>query len=165
MNKTKTTALILGALFFAFHLNAQKKEFKNDSEKRKLQHLPDPIPFEVAHGYFINYSVKGKITESKIETQARFDKIFGSAAVMGEDGLPTKIDFTKQYVIAVVKPDTQKETNLIPLSLQDNRDGKIIFTYGIKIGKIHTYISSPLLLIIVDKDHNGNIVINEKFVR
>ncbi|PTT33757.1 hypothetical protein DBR28_14260 [Chryseobacterium sp. HMWF028] len=159
----KNGLLLLGALFFtAASVNAQTgKEVKIAAEQPAQKKKLNEIPFTVAEAYFVNNTVKGKISNSKIETQAQFEKIFGAAAVMGKDGQPTKIDFSKQYVIVVVKPDTQLDTILVPVSLQKSGDGKIVFTYQTKMGKKQSQVSGSALLILVDKANNGNIVVNE----
>ena len=37
----------------------------------------------------------------KITTEEEFNKLFGMATIMGKDGKPTAIDFTKQFVLGV----------------------------------------------------------------
>jgi len=114
------------------------------------------IPFIVADHYFVNNTVN-TVDNPKITTKSGFDKIFGEAAVMGKNGEPTSIDFTRQYVVAVVNPETDAETTLIPVGLQRDGSGDLIFTYQEIIGEKQSYIMKPCLLIIVDKKFDGNI--------
>ena len=64
---------------------------------QKSTAVASEVPYVVAKGYFVRNDVRripnGKITDARL-----FKEIFGAAAVMGPDGLPTKIDFEKDYV-------------------------------------------------------------------
>ncbi|MCT4327722.1 hypothetical protein [Chryseobacterium indologenes] len=161
-NRKSGALLMMGVLLTTVSLQAQvNKEVKVDTEKAIQKNNLTDIPFTVAQRYFVNNTVKGKISNSKIETQAQFDKIFGAAAVMGNDGTPTQIDFSQKYVIAVVKPDSQMDISLLPVSLKKSEDGKVHFTYKTKVGKKQSYVSSACLIIIVDRSNNGNIAVTE----
>ncbi len=120
------------------------------------------IPYIVADRYFVKNAVES-VENPKITTQAEFDKIFGTAAVMGKGGLPTTIDFSKQYVIAVVKPETDFNTKLIPLGLQKNEKGKIIFSYKVENGEKQTYTTVPCLVIVVNNTFPGDVVLEEVY--
>lgn len=152
-----------GALLATSCNKAEKKaEYKKmQSEAAPVEKKATDIPFTVAERYFVKNTIKGKIDKPKIETQEEFDKVFGAATAMGKDGIPTKIDFTKQYVIAVVKPDTNIETFLSAVSLQKASDDKIIFTYKITKGKKQSFTSSVSLAIIVEKSFTGDVELKE----
>jgi hypothetical protein len=45
-----------------------------------------------------------------VTSQEAFDSLYHAAAVMGKDGAPTAIDFSKQFVIGVVLPLTNDHT-------------------------------------------------------
>ena len=52
------------------------------------------VPFEVAKNYF--FKNNQVIPEyPKIVSEEEFNKLFGMATTMGEDGKPTAIDFTR----------------------------------------------------------------------
>lgn len=118
------------------------------------------IPFVIAKNYFVNNSIK-QLENSKIETEKKFNEIFGMATTTGEHGKPTRIDFTDQYVIAVLKPETDINSVIKPESLQKNEKGEIVFTYKYQTGDKQTYTILPFIAIIVDKSENGRILINE----
>lgn len=118
------------------------------------------IPYIVAKNYFLNNSVK-VLSESKISTQEQFNKLFGMATTMGKDGNPTAIDFSKQYVIAISKPSTDFNMELIPISLQKNKEDNIVFTYKAKAGEKMSYFITPCLLILVNKTYDGEIILKE----
>lgn len=97
----------------------------------------------------------------KITNQKDFDSYFGTAAVMGENGNPTDINFSTQYVISLTRPETDIETRLVPKSLETNQKGEIVLCYQEIQGQKRTYTTKPLLLIIVDKKYDGNVVLSK----
>lgn len=123
------------------------------------------IPYTVAQRYFVKNTFKeDHFAEAKIATQADFDKLFGAATVMGADGKPTTIDFTKQYVIAVTEKETDVETNLVPKSL--TKDGEtIMFKYEIKRGAKTTAKMKPLLMVVVDNTAEGKVEVEGSEVK
>jgi hypothetical protein len=117
------------------------------------------IPFRIAERYFVNNNVKS-LPSPKITSKEAFFNTFGCAAVMGKNGMPTSIDFSKEYVIAVVKSETDRTTTLNPISLKGNKRN-VVFTYRLNVGGKQTYTIRPCLLIIVDKKYAGNVRIRE----
>ena len=121
------------------------------------------IPFEKAKGYFFknNADLSG-ITNNKISTQEDFNKLFGSATLMGPTGKPTVIDFSKQYVIPVVKDEVDYPAELTPISLSKENDSLILkYRYKVQDQK-KTFTSRPTFLIIVDKKYDGSVVLVEE---
>lgn len=117
--------------------------------------VSDTIPYVVADNYFVRNdvdSVPTVITDKQI-----FDSCFGAAPVMGENGEPTPIDFSKQYVIAVTLPDTDMETSLEAGTLTKNNEGGYTFTYNVKQGDKTTFTIRPLLLAVVSREYLGNV--------
>ena len=107
------------------------------------------VPFSVARNYFVRSDAD--VAENvKITDQATFEGVFGMAAFMGKDGQPTFIDWDKEFVIAVVKPVTDVETVLEPLSLI--KKGKsLVLNYSLKSGPSMSYTIRPFFIIVVDK--------------
>lgn len=107
------------------------------------------VPFSVARNYFVRSDAD--VAENvKITDQATFEDVFGMAAFMGRDGQPTSIDWDKEFVIAVVKPETDAETILEPLSLV--KKGKsLVLNYSLKSGPSMSYTIRPFFIIVVDK--------------
>lgn len=58
------------------------------------------VPCRVAQNYFLRNDA-GLTGSSVVETQQQFDRLFGAAAMMGKDGKPTKIDFSRERVLVV----------------------------------------------------------------
>ncbi|MCH5600301.1 lipoprotein [Niabella ginsengisoli] len=65
------------------------------------------VRYKIAEKYFIKNDVTA--VPSSVKDQAEFDTYFGAASVMGENGTPTKIDFSKEYVIIVDHNATNKK--------------------------------------------------------
>lgn len=120
------------------------------------------IPFQTAKNYFVNNTFKVEDLKSpKITSALEFEKIFGMAAHMGADGIPTKIDFTKQFVIAVINHETDFNWSIEPISLELLKSKKIKFTYKSIIGDKMTYTIIPFTFIIVDRKYKDyKIVFN-----
>ena len=122
---------------------------------------PKEVSFEVAKHYFLNrgQEIPGN---PKITTQEEFSKLFGMAAVMGKDGMPTKIDFSKQFVVALVRPITNIEEEIIPVKVEEIGD-TLRYTYEIKTGEEQSYSMQPLSIIILDKQYeNKEIILNNE---
>ena len=160
MNMNRNNAIILmlaGSLFTACHTRVESEKSKVQTEV--ISDSTD-IPYTVAKRYFRNNQVK-ELPSPKITTKEDFDKLFGAAAVMGTNGMPTAIDFSKEYVIAISKPETYFSTTLNPVSLKKDGKGNIVFTYKMAKGERQSYSIIPCLLIIVDKKQEGKIRLNE----
>ncbi|WP_157492894.1 hypothetical protein [Echinicola pacifica] len=114
------------------------------------------VTYKVAEKYFIKNDA-GEVSQVKFETAEEFNSVFGMATVMGEGGKPTAIDFENEYVIAVVMPATNKATKLEPVSLMEDDHGHLTFSYEAIDGEEQTHSIKPVLLVIVDKDHNGEV--------
>lgn len=121
------------------------------------------IPYTVAKRYFVSNTVEnGSFVFPKITTQEGFDKLFGMAAVMGKDGTPTPIDFSKQFVIAVIDPVTGNSVELTAKSLT-KKDNTLTFTYSRKEQVVSNSSAAfrHLLLVVVDKKYEGNVLIRD----
>ena len=102
------------------------------------------VAFEVAKNYFYKNNPKGLPACPKITSDEVFNALFGMATTMGENGKPTEIDFTKQFVLAVVLSATDVETEVNPIK-----------------GEKLTYSIKPLSIIILDKKYANKEVVLE----
>jgi hypothetical protein len=127
---------------------------KNDADKID-------IPYTVAKNYFVKNTVKS-LDDPKIATAKKFDEIFGMATTMGKDGKPTTIDFSKQYVLAVILPETDLLTTIEPISLQKNSNNKITLVYKSVVAQKQSYTMRPYFAIIVENTENGEIELKEQ---
>ncbi len=113
--------------------------------------------YTVANHYFVRNDVSGYGTMT-INTQADFDKVFGAAAVMGEGGLPTAIDFSRQTVLAVTMPPSRSEVALSPVSLTSDGNGTVTFSYKATMTAQHrSYSSTASLIVITNKLNDGSV--------
>ena len=111
------------------------------------------IPYQQATGYFVKNSFDGQYN-SIITNQSEFEKIFGTAAVMGPGGLPTTIDFSKEYVIAMIEGETDVATIINILNLKKS-GGEIILEYSVIQGEKQTFTIRPMVLLVVNNDYIG----------
>lgn len=92
----------------------------------------------------------------KITSRTDFEKNFGYAPVMGKNGEPTPIDFSKQFVIAKALPETDYATTITPVSLKKTKAGTLQFRYDVKReSQPRTYTIRPFLLIIVSNAYQS----------
>ena len=125
----------------------------------------EEVAFEVAKNYFFKND-QTIPASPKITTEEEFSKLFGMATTMGEDGKPTEIDFTKQFVLAIVLPVTDIATEITPVKLEAKGDS-LFYTYDVKTGEKQSFTIQPVSIIILDKKYENNevILINEQLMQ
>ena len=112
------------------------------------------VPFEVAQNYF--FKNDQIIPETpKITTREEFDSLFGMATLMGADGQPTEIDFDRQFVLAIVLPETDVETEIRPLKLEARGDS-LLYSYDITTGEQQSFTTRPLSIIVLDRKYENS---------
>ncbi len=120
---------------------------------------PADIPYTVAQNYFVKTTVNtSSALTLKITSQAAFDSVFGMAAVMGPNGRPTPVDFTRQFVLAVTGKATNTTTQLSLISLQKAAN-HLQFTYHVNSGQPASYTMVPSLVILADKKYSDDEVL------
>ena len=125
----------------------------------------EEVTFEVAKNHFFKND-QTIPASPKITTEEEFSKLFGMATTMGEDGKPTEIDFTKQFVLAIVLPVTDIATEITPVKLEAKGDS-LFYTYDVKTGEKQSFTIQPVSIIILDKKYENNevILINEQLMQ
>ena len=111
----------------------------------------DKVPYTIARNYFVRNDSKFR-GNKLIKNQDDFDAIFGKAATMGEGGTPTPIDFGKQFVLAIVRPQTNINTDITPNTLSAD-EGELKFNYNIMQGRSMSSVMTPLLILVIDRDY------------
>jgi len=146
----KNLAFLLLGLMIAFSCTSQK-------ETQILK-----VPYTEAKSYFVKNTYKSsEVSVKKITSQQEFDEIFGMATTMGKDGKPTSIDFSKDYVIALIGVETNKSTDFLIKNLVREKNS-IILSYTIKEeGTENSYSILPTKILIVSKQYDGNIISNK----
>lgn len=150
------------ALLFVLVVSActpTSKKATSSAEAATSQATSQNIEYKIAKNYFVKNTVKA-LVPAKITTQEDFDKYFGPATVMGENGQPTKIDFNKEYVIVVDHATTSKETEITPLALL-KRGQDVVLQYSVKEGGDIGYQHHPFLMLVVDKANSGEVVLEK----
>ena len=72
------------------------------------------------------------------------------------NNIPTKIDFSKQYVIAVINPSTEMLTNLNMPTLSKSGD-IITLAYEEKVEGKQSYSMRPNLILVVDNQYQERL--------
>lgn len=107
------------------------------------------VDYTEAHGYFVRNDAPSQ-PSCYYDSKEAFDNVFGSVAVMGKNGMPTRIDFARQSVIAVIGRETNRPTKYIPVSLM-LQAGTLYLKYNVEEAAPTTSTMVPLLLLVVDK--------------
>ena len=118
-------------------------------------------PYTEARNYFFRNDATVP-TSPLIDNRHDFDRLFGAAAFMGDNGRPTKIDFKKSFVIAVVLPETDVDTSI---EIDDMTVDKSTLTlkYAVKTGNKNSYTTRPMAVVVVDnKFKRANVVLKRK---
>lgn len=120
------------------------------------------VPYTVLKHYFFRNDAQIP-TNPKIDTQEQFDSLFGMATLMGPNGQPTAVDFERQFVISVVSPVTNRQTEFYDEHLYAYKDllGKsnLYFWYSANRGTdTLSYTMQPILLIAVDRQYDAEQV-------
>lgn len=120
----------------------------------KIEKEGYPINYtELANYYVLNNVDVSKTQRLVINSQQTFEAYFGEAAVMGRNGQPTIVNFKTQYVLAVVLPETDRQTEVIPGEVVQNGN-TIVMNYRVNKGAKTTYRMVPFAAIAIDKPIN-----------
>jgi hypothetical protein len=124
-----------------------------DTANREFQ-----IPYNIAKNYFVNNTYRSNsLLGKKINDANTFNEIFGMATVMGENGKPTSIDFSREFVIALIGEVSENEISYSPISLKET-DGHLSFEYAINTKKATGALMQSSFIMIVDKQFEKDSV-------
>jgi hypothetical protein len=161
---TKIILLLAAIISFATKSNNIIKDIKQN----KLKELTctakqqTDVPYTVATGYITQYNFSGTL-EKKIITNNDFNNVFQTFYTKQRVG--TAIDFSKQYVIAVVAEELTNGTKFdISVQSLKLKDSIITLTYTQKPGK-PIYVSKQnqvFFILIVDNKYRGEIKFEKK---
>jgi len=155
--------IAISIVFSVFFIACQSKKMEDKKPpiaEIKTAAIQETIPYTVAQNYFVKNTVD-TIANPKIETEEVFNSYFGSATTMGKNGKPTAIDFSKEYVIAVLLPKTDTATTIQPISLKKEPNNSIVFEYKVNLGNTQSYTIRPFLLLVIDKKFDGNLSLKQ----
>lgn len=143
-------------------MNNAQQESQNKNEE--LQKITSRKATDVSYKPLNNYFVKNTVTELKenrFDSEEKFNEVFGAAPVMGEQGKPTTIDFSKESVIAFVLPETDIETKVEPISLTKDTQGNLNLNYKITKGNKQSFTTRPNFAVVINKNETGKVSLNE----
>ena len=120
------------------------------------------IPFGFAQNYFVRNDVTVAEIPDRITSQEQLLDYFGMAAVMGENGLPTDIDFEKSFVIPIVCPETDHLTEIVIDSVMATGAKQLTVSGHVTATPEElSYTMVPFVMLIVDQAYNdGDIILN-----
>jgi hypothetical protein len=126
----------------------------------ETMHHPQELEFRVARNYFVRNTVT-ELADPRITTAEEFSTIFGMATTMGADGTPTEVDLHREFVIAIILPETNVATEVVPVRLEKDGNGGLTLSYRRSIGAEQTFTTRPFAAIIVDKAESGTVTLKE----
>ena len=117
---------------------------------QKIDQVATPIKYTTLKNYFVRNDVDcSKQQRLIINNKTEFEKYFGMAAHMG--GLPTEVNWNKQFVIALVLPETKRATSIYPVNVKATDNNILVFSYLVKKGDNMSHKMVPFIAVAVDK--------------
>jgi hypothetical protein len=127
------------------------------SEEIKMKESVN-INYEVAKGYFVKKTFSVQLpTPIILANKTALDSILGMAATMGANGKPTNFDFSREYAIVFIYPETDSSVVLHPGILELQADTARL-SVSIEPGVKQTYRIVPSLLLKVSGTAPEHIV-------
>lgn len=146
--KHLTIALTIGALLLLLCSNCSFMDKMYAAQK--IDQVATPIKYTTLENYFVRNDVDcSKQQRLIIDNKAEFEKYFGMAAHMG--GLPTELNWNKQFVIALVLPETKRATSIYPVNVKATDNNILVFSYTVKKGDNMFHKMVPFIAVAVDK--------------
>ena len=146
--KHLTIALIMGTLLL---LVCNSCSFMDKMyAAQKIDQVATPISFTTLENYFVRNDVDcSKQQRLIINNKAEFEKYFGMAAHMG--GMPTEVNWNKQFVVALVMPETKRATSIYPVAVKVTDNNVLVFSYRVKKGDNMSHSMVPFTAVAIDK--------------
>ena len=112
------------------------------------------VNYSEARNYFFRNDAKQPADLLIIRSQAELEQYFGEAAFMGKGGEPTKIDFSKCFVVAKVLPVTNHLTNISLQRIKCTGDKHLTLFWHIAVNPTpQSYSMQPMKLVVLDKKY------------
>ena len=107
------------------------------------------VPFTPLEHYYVRNDVDcSQIQRLILDNKEDFEAYFGAGAVMG--GMPTDINWKRQFVIAILLPATRKATMVTPLEVKQS-PGNVILYYQVNTGRKTSYTLVPFTAVALDR--------------
>ncbi len=118
------------------------------------------VSFTEARNYFFRNDAPMPAS-LKITSKEEFDRYFGMATTMGDDGQPTPIDFSRRFVIAKVLPATNVRSEITDVSLNETGADELRLRYRVSQGQEMSYTTQPFIILIVDAKYADHRITDE----
>ena len=146
--KRLTITLAVGALLLLLCSNCSFMDKMYAAQK--IDKVATPVPFTTLENYFVRNNVDcSKQQRLIIDNKADFERFFGMAAHMG--GMPTEVNWNKQFVIALVMPETNRATSIYPVAVKTTDNNCLVFSYQVKKGDKLSHTMVPFTAVAVNK--------------
>ena len=114
------------------------------------------VNYTEARNYFFRNDAKQPTDLLIIRSQAELNQYFGEAAFMGKDGEPTKIDFSKHFVVAKVLPVTNHATDISLKRIERTGNKHLTLVWHIDVNDTpQSYSMQPMKMVVLDKKYEG----------
>ena len=146
--KHLTITLVVGALLLLLCSNCSFMDKMYAAQK--IDDVATPVPYTTLENYFVRNDVDcSKQQRLIIDNQRDFEGYFSMAATMG--GLPTEVNWNKQYVVALILPETNRATSITPVNVKVANDDIMVFSYHVKKGDKMSHKMVPFTAVAIDK--------------
>ena len=118
-------------------------------ELRQAKKGAKSVPYTLLENYYVRNDIdSSKPQRLIIDNERDFNAFFGPAAIMG--GMPTDINWKKQFVIAILLPETNKPTMVTPMEVKQS-PGNVIFKYQVNRGSKTSYTIIPFAAVALNR--------------
>ncbi|MBP5560846.1 MAG: hypothetical protein J6X70_03480, partial [Muribaculaceae bacterium] len=116
--------------------------------------------YYVINDYYNQYYYDNSASKLVITDSYEFRQVFGQASINNRYGVPTDVDFRREFVVAVILPVTNRYTEIEPVSV--NREGdRVYFTYQVYRGAMQSYYTQPFTAVVLDRRDLVEIVFQQ----
>lgn len=113
------------------------------------------VNYTEARNYFFRTDAHQPSAMLVMHSQAELDRYFGEAAFMGKGGEPTKIDFSKQFVVAKVLPATNHATDISLKRIEQTGDKRLALVWHISVKDApQSFTMQPMKMVVLDKKYS-----------
>lgn len=115
------------------------------------------IGYKEASRYFVRNDVKD-YSPRLLQSAEELNRFFGTAPVMGKDGMPTNIDFQKYNVAALIDKETNVDTDLKVSSIKKVENQVVVKYQVIRKGSPRSFSTVPCRLLLIEKKYGNHVV-------
>lgn len=144
-------AVSLLALVFSACCGSKKSSSNNGNETAIR------VPYAQAKNYFVRNDYKeAPIHVVKLTSLADFEKVLGRAPLEMSGGNPTKIDFSKEYALAVIDESNDYSGDLVINEVSQDKDGITVW-YSLNKGDKMSFTKRYVAVLVVDNKYQSEV--------